>query len=79
MPKETEELMTVQAVVDYLGQRGIKLSEQTIRNWIRAKKIEGRRPGFRTWYVPRREAERIVDQGLGDSFDALPASLRPAA
>ena len=37
----------------------LKMSSQTIRNWIRNGKVEGRREGKR-WYVRRTDVERLA-------------------
>lgn len=63
MSDETERYMTVEEFTSELNKRGIRLSEQAVRKWIRQKKIRAIRPGARQWYIPVSELERVLKEG----------------
>jgi excisionase family DNA binding protein len=56
----TEELLTVEEVAERL-----KLSQETIRIWLRTGRLRGIRLGTRRsgWRVPASEMERLLTEG----------------
>jgi excisionase family DNA binding protein len=56
----TEELLTVEEVAERL-----KLSQETIRIWLRTGRLRGIRLGTRRsgWRVPTSEMERLLAEG----------------
>lgn len=52
--------LTVEEFVERLRDLGVPLTDRTIRNWIKAKKIKAIRPGTRAWYIPVEEIGRLL-------------------
>jgi excisionase family DNA binding protein len=59
-----KKFLTVKEFAERLEAVGIRVSEQTIRTWIRDGKLQGHRPGFRQWYVLESEVQRLIETGL---------------
>lgn len=57
-----ERYITIAEFAAELNKRGIRLSEQAVRKWIRTKKIRAIRPGQRQWFIPVSELERILKE-----------------
>ena len=64
----SEEFYTAEEVADYL-----KISAQTVRAWIRTKKIEAVKFG-RAWRITKRELQRISAEGVAEDTDESEAS-----
>ncbi len=56
-----DEFYTVEEMAQYL-----KISEQTIRAWIRARKVSAVKLG-RSWRIPRPEVERVATEGVPEN------------
>ena len=59
----SEEFYTAEEVADYL-----KISSQTVRAWIRTKKIEAVKFG-RAWRITKRELQRVSTEGVPEDGD----------
>lgn len=63
----TDEFYTAEELADYL-----KISSQTVRAWIREKKISAVKFG-RAWRIPKAEVQRLVKEGVDDESEAANA------
>lgn len=43
----------------------LKISEQTVRLWVRQGKVKARKFG-RAWRIPGAEVERVLEQGINE-------------
>lgn len=59
-----DEFFTAEELADYL-----KVSSQTVRAWIREKKVRAIKFG-RSWRIPSDELRRIVAEGVPEDGDA---------
>ncbi len=58
-----DEFYTAEELADYL-----KISSQTVRAWIREKKIAAVKFG-RAWRITKDEVQRLVREGVPDDSD----------
>lgn len=52
--------LTTEEFARRLQEAGIRCTERTVQNWIKAGKVKAIRPGRRHLYIPIEELDRIL-------------------